>query len=109
VLGEAGFAAAWAAGAALPPDAAVDEALAWASPDAAVPSQSAAPAAHDRLTTREREVLRLLAEGKSDKEIAAVLFIARPTASKHVESIRAKLGLSSRAAAAAYAVRHRLV
>jgi DNA-binding NarL/FixJ family response regulator len=61
------------------------------------------------LTAREREVLRLLVEGLSDKEIAAALGIARATVSDHVSAIRAKLGVPSRAAASALAVRNGLL
>jgi DNA-binding CsgD family transcriptional regulator len=57
------------------------------------------------LTERERAVLRLVVEGLSDKEIAAVLGISRSTASDHVAAIRHKLGTPSRAAASALAVR----
>jgi DNA-binding CsgD family transcriptional regulator len=56
----------------------------------------------------EREVLRLLVEGLSDKEIAAVLGIARATVSDHASAIRAKLGVPSRAAASALAIRNGL-
>jgi DNA-binding CsgD family transcriptional regulator len=56
------------------------------------------------LTAREREVLRLLAAGRSNREIAAVLFIAPKTASVHVSNILAKLGASSRTEAAAIAL-----
>jgi DNA-binding CsgD family transcriptional regulator/DNA polymerase III delta prime subunit len=55
------------------------------------------------LTTREVEVLRLLAAGQSNKEIAAELFIATKTASVHVSNILAKLGAASRTEAAAIA------
>jgi DNA-binding NarL/FixJ family response regulator len=61
------------------------------------------------LTTREREVLRLLVLGWSDKEIAASLSIGRRTVSNHVATIRDKLAAPSRAAAAALAVRDHLV
>jgi DNA-binding CsgD family transcriptional regulator len=61
------------------------------------------------LTKREREVLRLLVEGKSDREIAEELYISRHTAMRHVSHILAKLGVESRTAAAAHAVRHDLV
>jgi DNA-binding CsgD family transcriptional regulator len=61
------------------------------------------------LTEREREVLRLVVEGLSDKEIAAALGISRSTASDHVAAIRAKLGASSRAAASVLAVRNGLL
>jgi len=57
------------------------------------------------LTPREQEVLELLAEGHSNREIAAKLFIAPKTASVHVSNILAKLGASSRTEAAAIAHR----
>jgi DNA-binding CsgD family transcriptional regulator len=57
------------------------------------------------LTPREQEVLELLAEGQSNREIAAKLFIAPKTASVHVSNILAKLGASSRTEAAAIAYR----
>jgi DNA-binding CsgD family transcriptional regulator len=58
------------------------------------------------LTAREREVLALLIEGCSDREIADRLFISPRTASKHVGNLLAKLGVPSRTAAVSYAVRH---
>jgi DNA-binding CsgD family transcriptional regulator len=57
------------------------------------------------LTRREQEVLELLAEGRSNREIAATLFIAPKTASVHVSNILGKLGASSRTEAAAIAYR----
>jgi DNA-binding CsgD family transcriptional regulator len=54
------------------------------------------------------EVLRLLTTGKTDGEIAEILYIARRTAATHVEHIYTKLNVSSRAEAAAWAVRHDL-
>ena len=57
------------------------------------------------LTSREREVLRLLVEGRSNKEIAGALFISPKTASVHVSNILGKLGASSRTEAAAIAHR----
>ena len=60
------------------------------------------------LTAREFEVLRLVAAGRSNAEIAAELFIAPKTASVHVSNILAKLGVSSRGEAAATAHRLRL-
>jgi DNA-binding CsgD family transcriptional regulator len=56
------------------------------------------------LTGREREVLRLLVAGRSNREIAAALFIAPKTASVHVSNILGKLGAASRTEAAAIAL-----
>lgn len=61
------------------------------------------------LTPRERQVLALLAQGLSDKEIAASLQISRLTAVNHVAAVRRKLRVPSRTAAAALAIQHRLV
>jgi DNA-binding CsgD family transcriptional regulator/tetratricopeptide (TPR) repeat protein len=61
------------------------------------------------LTPRELEVLRLLAAGRSNQEIAEDLSISPLTAKTHVARVLAKLGLPSRTAAAAYAHRHGLV
>jgi DNA-binding CsgD family transcriptional regulator len=61
------------------------------------------------LTARELEVLRLVAAGHSDREIAEALFISRYTAMVHLKNIRRKLGVDSRAAVAFYAVRLGLV
>ncbi|WP_308211774.1 helix-turn-helix transcriptional regulator [Actinoallomurus soli] len=60
------------------------------------------------LTSREREVLRLLTEGESNRGIGARLFISEKTASVHVSRIIAKLGVTSRGEAAATAHRLRL-
>jgi DNA-binding NarL/FixJ family response regulator len=60
------------------------------------------------LTSREREVLRLIAAGRSNREIASVLFIAPKTASVHVSNILSKLGAASRTEAAAIAHREGL-
>ncbi len=65
-----------------------------------------APAAALGLTVRERDVLRLVAAGRSNRQIAEELFISPKTASVHVSNILAKLGASSRGEAAAIA--HRL-
>ena len=61
------------------------------------------------LTEREAEVLRLLAGGKSNREIAALLFLSEKTVARHLSNIFTKLGISSRTAATAYAFEHRLV
>jgi ATP/maltotriose-dependent transcriptional regulator MalT len=61
------------------------------------------------LTARELEVLRLVATGKTNRVIAADLFVSEKTVARHVSNIFTKLGLSSRAAATAYAYEHDLV
>jgi DNA-binding NarL/FixJ family response regulator len=61
------------------------------------------------LTHRELEVLRLVATGRTNREIAAALVISPHTVSRHVQNIFVKLGLSSRAAATAYAYEHQLL
>lgn len=60
------------------------------------------------LTERERDVLRLVGQGMSNKEIAGALFITERTARTYVSNILGKLGLASRTQAALYAVEHRL-
>jgi DNA-binding CsgD family transcriptional regulator len=59
----------------------------------------------ERLTPREREVLALLAGGRTNREIAATLFISDKTASVHVTNIKEKLGARSRVEVAALAIR----
>jgi DNA-binding CsgD family transcriptional regulator len=61
------------------------------------------------LTEREREVLRQVATGKTNRDIARALSISEHTVGRHVQNIFMKLGLSSRAAATAYAYEHDLV
>jgi DNA-binding NarL/FixJ family response regulator len=61
------------------------------------------------LTDRELEVLRLVAAGRSNREIAAELVISEHTVARHLQNIFAKLGLSSRSAATAFAFEHGLV
>jgi DNA-binding NarL/FixJ family response regulator len=62
-----------------------------------------------KLTTREREIIRLLGAGKSNKEIAAELVISERTARTHVSNLLGKLKVSSRTQAALLAVREGLV
>ena len=57
------------------------------------------------LTTRERDVLRLVVDGRSNKEIGRALSISEDTAKKHVQTILSKLGVSDRTQAAVKAVR----
>jgi DNA-binding CsgD family transcriptional regulator len=67
------------------------------------------PALPDGLTSREVEVLRLVAGGKTNRAIAGELAISEKTVARHLSNIFTKLDLSSRAAATAYAFTHRLV
>jgi len=64
--------------------------------------------AEEDLTTREKDVLRLIARGNSNKEIAASLNISEKTVKNHVTNILQKLHLSDRTQAALYAVRRRM-
>jgi DNA-binding NarL/FixJ family response regulator len=73
-------------------------------------SQSPAPAQNypDGLTSREIEVLQLLAIGRSNKNISAVLSISLSTVATHVRSILNKTGCANRTEAAGYANRNQL-
>jgi DNA-binding NarL/FixJ family response regulator len=66
----------------------------------------AAAASTERLTSRELEVLRLIAQGLSNKEIAAACGIAEKTVKTHVSSLLGKLGLADRTQAALFAVKN---
>jgi ATP/maltotriose-dependent transcriptional regulator MalT len=61
------------------------------------------------LTAREVEVLRLVARGMSNREIASALVISERTVARHVQNIFAELGVSSRAAASVFAAEHGLL
>jgi predicted ATPase/DNA-binding NarL/FixJ family response regulator len=101
-LGEAAFQAAYRRGRELP----AEDALAYAlqQPPDKPQKKPSAPAISDgaTLTPRELQVARLIAGGRSNKEIAADLVISQRTAEGHVEHILAKLGFTSRAQVAAW-------
>ncbi len=83
-----------------------------AAPDLAALDSLAEPAGTGHtggLTARELEVLRLVAAGRSNREIAAALTISEHTAARHLQNIFAKLQVSSRTAASAFAFEHHLV
>jgi predicted ATPase/DNA-binding CsgD family transcriptional regulator len=79
------------------------------SAPATMPAAEPLPNGAIHLTKREREVLRLLTQGKSDKEIGDELFISPRTAMTHVANLLGKLEVPSRTAAAAAALRYGLV
>jgi predicted ATPase/DNA-binding CsgD family transcriptional regulator len=98
------FAACWSNGQTLTPAEAVAEALAI---DVTTPSRVVVQGESAGLTTltgREFEVLRLLVLGRTDREIAAALFVSPRTAHGHVAKIFAKLGVNTRTAAATAAI-----
>lgn len=74
----------------------------------AAPAKRTVAPEHAGLTAREREVLRLVAAGMTNKEIAEALVVSVKTVKKHLNNVFAKVGVTSRAQAAVYAVRHRL-
>jgi DNA-binding CsgD family transcriptional regulator len=110
-LGEEAFAAAWADGRVMSPEEASVLAIALADAIASgpAPTRTVTPARPFGLTPREQDVLRLLVEGRSDREIGEALFIGTRTVQTHVANLFAKLGVNARAEAAAVAVRRGLV
>ena len=117
-LGEAAAAARFAEGRGLSLEQAVAEALAEDGHPGPPPPPGGpvSPAAGDArrprlpggLTAREAEVLRLVAEGRTDRQVAAALVVTEATVGRHLVNIYAKLGVSSRAAATAFALRQGL-
>ncbi|MGH3064726.1 MAG: response regulator transcription factor, partial [Gaiellaceae bacterium] len=79
-----------------------------ARPDLARLARLAGSSRPGGLSRRENEVLTLVAAGKTNRAIASELFISEKTVARHVSNIFAKLGLSSRAEATAYAYKHGL-
>ena len=106
-LGERAFAAAWAQGRAMT----LQQVLA-AQGQKPVPSPTTiatpSPTYPDGLTAREVEVLRLLAGGLTDLQIAEKLVLSPRTVHAHISSIYSKLGITSRSAATRYAIEHQL-
>ena len=103
-LGESSFAAAWAEGRALSLDQAVTEALTMQEPKPSteVRTRRRLPGG---LTEREAEVLRLVAQGKTNRQVADELVLSERTVAHHLGSIFSRLGVSSRAAATAWLLR----
>jgi DNA-binding CsgD family transcriptional regulator len=81
----------------------------WAERVLALKEQSQARTSHNYpggLTAREIEVLRLIATGQTNREIAAKLVISLPTTERHIANIYNKIGVRNRAEATAYALNH---
>jgi DNA-binding NarL/FixJ family response regulator len=100
-LGEARFASVWAEGTRIPLGAAVDF---------VAPTHAGAGAdAPDGLTGRELEVIALVAQGRTDAEVAETLVVSLRTVHSHLRTIYRKLGVHTRTAATRYALEHDLV
>jgi DNA-binding CsgD family transcriptional regulator len=110
-LGERAFEAGWVQGRTMTPDQALQAQLPLPALSA-VPSTSVAermPITYpDGLTVREVEVLRLVAKGMTDAQIAETLVISPRTVNTHLTSIYSKIGVSSRSEATRYALEQRL-
>jgi predicted ATPase/DNA-binding CsgD family transcriptional regulator len=113
-LGEQAFDAAWAEGRTMTPE----QALAAQEPvvmpitapvgPSTTPPVPRTPAYPDGLTAREGEVLRLVAQGLTNEQVAEQLVISPRTVNSHLTSIFSKIGVSSRGAATRYAIEHQL-
>jgi DNA-binding CsgD family transcriptional regulator len=113
-LGEQAFADAWQEGRTMP----LEQILATQGPvtmpeqslagPSTAPHAARAPIYPAGLTAREVEVLRLVAQGLSDAQVAAQLVISPRTVNSHLTSIYNKLGVDSRTAASRFAVEHQL-
>jgi DNA-binding CsgD family transcriptional regulator len=113
-LGEQVFAAAWAEGRTMTPEQAIAEQAHLLAPDRtdkarANQHEGSAPAYLNDLTEREMEVLRLVARGLTDAQVAESLVISRRTVNAHLRSIYSKLNITSRHAATLFALEQHLI
>jgi predicted ATPase/class 3 adenylate cyclase/DNA-binding CsgD family transcriptional regulator len=112
-LGEQAFATAWAEGRVLSPEQALatPEPVALSTPGESLSSPTTkSPAPYpDGLTSREVEVLRVVAQGLTNEQVAQRLLISPRTVDTHLTSIYSKIGVSSRSAATRYAMEHHLI
>jgi predicted ATPase/class 3 adenylate cyclase/DNA-binding CsgD family transcriptional regulator len=107
-FGEKAFATAWAEGRTLSPEQALATQGQVALPTPGELSSSP-PSYPNGLTTREVEVLRVVAQGLTNEQVAQRLIISPRTVDTHLTSIYSKIGVSSRSAATRYAIEHHLV
>jgi predicted ATPase/class 3 adenylate cyclase/DNA-binding CsgD family transcriptional regulator len=111
-LGEKAFAAAWAQGQRMTPEQAL---AAQATPATSMPARPTAtppmksPTSPAGLSAREVEVLRLVAQGLTNEQVAEQLIISPRTVNTHLKAVYSKIGVSSRSAATRYAMEHQLV
>ena len=106
-LGEKAFTAAWGQGRSMTPKQALGAQGQKPTPPPAA-TVTPPPTYPDGLTAREVEVLRLLAGGMTDLQIAEKLVLSPRTVHAHISSIYSKLGVTSRSAATRYAIEHGL-
>jgi DNA-binding NarL/FixJ family response regulator len=105
-LGEEAFAAAWSEGRAMALEEAVEYAL---EPPPEAPESKAPPTYPSGLSAREVEVLKLVARGMTDPQIAEELYISPRTVNAHLRSVYHKIGSSTRAEATRFALEHDLL
>ncbi len=118
-LGEQAFSSAWAEGQLMTVEQALaiqGQLITWEGVSAKLATKAgtkkhtrAGPLSPNELSGREIEVLRLVAQGLTDAQIAQTLIISPRTVNAHLRSIYSKLGMTSRHAATRYAIEHRLV
>jgi DNA-binding CsgD family transcriptional regulator len=114
-LGEKAFTTAWAQGSTMTPEQALaaqgpaEMPLPTPTEPPSAPPAQTTPTYPAGLTTREVEVLRLLAKGLTDAQIAEQLVISPRTVNNHLTSIYSRIQVSSRSAATRYAIEHHLI
>jgi DNA-binding NarL/FixJ family response regulator len=114
-LGEHAFATAWAEGRTMPPEQALvaPGQVALSTPtqgeQLSSPTTASPPPYPDGLMAREVEVLRVVAQGLTNEQVAQRLVISPHTVDTHLTSIDSKIGVSSRVAATRHAIQHHLI
>jgi predicted ATPase/DNA-binding CsgD family transcriptional regulator/class 3 adenylate cyclase len=106
-MSEADFSKAWSAGRQMLAEG-LDQVVVYALEPDEIPGKPSRKSSPAGMTAREAEILRLLAQGLTDIQIAETLFISPRTVNAHLTSIYSKLGVKSRATATRFAVEHGL-